>query len=241
MVDQRGDEAAVDRFQRLAPRGARERDELRRGERLFGAQRPGPAALQRREPEAVGGRASVRDAEERQPARPDELEVRLDRREAALAEEVLAEAERHRDVEAALEPGRQREDICLDRLQADAERREELRRLIEREARAVDQRHLRAAARVEDCVEPAAGAELDCLEPVEVAEAPPNEPFLGAPSRRPLLGPHRGRVERLSAPLRVPVRGPLHGRDCSRPHILRLWPARLLRARGVLLAACAAL
>ena len=83
-----------------------------------------------------------------------------DRREAALSQEVLAEAERHRHVEPPLQARWEREDIRHHGLEPGAEGGEELRRLIEREARAVQQRHRSPAARVEQPVEAATRAEL---------------------------------------------------------------------------------
>src|SRR5205807_366292 len=87
---------------------------------------------------------------------------------------------------------------------------EEPARLVEHEPRRVEERHLRAAPRVEERVEPAAGAELDDGEAAEPAEALPDEPLLRAPARRALLGVGRARVGGLDPPLRVPVGDLLH-------------------------------
>ena len=76
---------------------------------------------------------------------------------------------------------------------------------------------MRAALRVEEAVEPAAGAELDDAQPVEAAEARADELFLRAPARRAGLGLRRGEVERLVLPLPLPVGRVLrlrHERDC---------------------------
>src|SRR5205823_14628525 len=125
-------EAAVDGVGRPAARGPCESRELRRGERLLRPKGPCPAALHQAHPEAVGRRVAVRDAEERDPAGPQELEVRGHDGAPPLAEEVLAEPERHRDVEGAAKLAGEVEDVGLDALEADAVRAVERPRLLER-------------------------------------------------------------------------------------------------------------
>src|SRR5262245_39674898 len=194
VIDQRGDEAAVDRLTGLTARRPGERHQLRWSERLLRAERPGAAALQRRQPEAIGRGPSVWHAEQGEPLWAHHVEVRLDRRQTTLAEEVLAEPKRHRDVEASLKCHRQREDVSLDRLKASSDGYEELTGLIQREARGIDQRHLGSAHGIERPVEPTARAELDHLQPVETTEMLVDEPLLCAPARRTLLGTRGGRI-----------------------------------------------
>src|SRR5581483_10397185 len=106
--DRRG-EASVRRGERLAAGGAGQLRRLPRRERRLRAERPGAAELERLLPGPIDGRPAVRDAEEGDAAGPEKLEVRADDGQPPLTEEVLAEPERHRDVEAPEELGRERE------------------------------------------------------------------------------------------------------------------------------------
>jgi hypothetical protein len=91
-----------------------------------------------------------------------------------LAEEVLAQAEGHRDVERAAELAGEVEDVRLDGVERDAVRAVERPRLLQGERSLVEERDLRAATGVEEPVQSAARADLDRPQALESAELLPN-------------------------------------------------------------------
>lgn len=172
--------------------------------------------------------------------------MRPDDAEPPLAEEVLAESERHRYVECADKCGGKRECVGLDQCGFNTVCREQLLRPLEGGRRLVEQRHVRAAPRIQDRAGATAGADLDHAKAVERAEVLRYDALLREPPRRSHLLVRHAEIDGLDLPLPIPVgrvfdwRHPVDPsrKDCGflrrrlRHRRARATPARPRRCRG---------